>query len=110
MAAPALSNAHATVPVAIKKTDSVGTEMNEADIAVNDHLSLHVVAGDDVANSAERRHEDRGLRGSEEIDQAPTYSRFNHGTNLVIRAIREIRERPAGVGKHLLVIRVRQLL
>ena len=79
------------------------SEQTRESAAVDDALRLVIVARDDVARGAKRGRLHRCWWVSHELDDARADARVEHGLDLVVRAIGEVRERPASIGKHLVV-------
>ena len=65
------------------------------------NLCLRVVAGDDVADGSQRRRYHRRLVLAKQLDQPRHDVGIDHRLNLVVRAVSQIRQRPARVGQHL---------
>lgn len=77
--------------------------------AVDDDLGLHVVTGDNVADGAESRGLDRGGGVEEELDESAGDTSFNNSLDLLVRAVRQVRDGPAGVDEDFVVERVDEL-
>jgi len=72
--------------------------------AVDDALRLAVVARDDVAGGAQGGGLNRCGRVTHQLDDARADARVQHGLDLLVRTVREVRERPAAVREHLVVV------
>ena len=78
-------------------------EQTHKDAAVDGALRLAIVAGDDVAYDAQRGRLYFHSLVPRELDDARTDARVEHGLDLVVRAVAEVRERPASICEHLVV-------
>ena len=65
------------------------------------YLSLSVVTGDDVANGAECRCYHSGFVTREKCDESRHNASVDHTLNLLVRAVRQVGQRPARVREHL---------
>jgi hypothetical protein len=63
-----------------------------------------IVARDDVAREVQRGRLHLNRLVTHELDDARADARVEHGLDLLVRAIAEVRERPASIGEHLLVV------
>ena len=70
---------------------------------VDDYLCLFVVARDNVPDSAQRRRLHRVSRVHEELHKSRDNAALNHGLDLVVLAVAEVRERPAAIGQNVVV-------
>ena len=77
--------------------------------AVDDDLRLQIIPRHDVPNSAQRRGLDRRGRVAEQLDESADHAGLDHGLDLVIGAVGEVRERPAGVSEDLFIVRENQV-
>lgn len=77
--------------------------------AVDDDLGLDIVASNNVTNGSKSG----GLNGSgcvqEKLDESAGDTGFDNGLDLVVGAIREIRNSPAGIDQDLVIKRVDEL-
>jgi hypothetical protein len=76
---------------------------------VDDDLGLDVVTGDNVTHGTESRSLNGGGSVHEELHQAAGDTGLNNGLNLVVGAIRQIGDSPAGVNQDLIVKHVDEL-
>ena len=77
-------------------------------VAVDDDLSLIVVAGHDVPHRSKRRNQHARMVARQELHETSTHSSLDDGLNFVVRTVAKVRERPARISEHLLVVRVHQ--
>lgn len=73
------------------------------------YLGLEVIAGDDVTDGAKRGRLHSGGGVDEQLHQSLADASFDHSLDLVVLAVREVAQGPAGVGQDLLVNGVDQL-
>ena len=79
-----------------------GEEAGEG-IVVDDELCLEVITRHDVANGTEGRSLDSRRRVEQELDEAAADASLDDGLDLLVGAVRKIRQGPACVGEDLLV-------
>lgn len=77
--------------------------------AVDDDLGLDVVTSHDVTNRTQGGGLDRGGSVHEQLYKTAGDASLNDGLNLVVGAIREVRDGPAGVDEDFVVERVYEL-
>jgi hypothetical protein len=80
------------------------SEQTRESAAVDDALRLVIVARNDVARGAKRGRLHRRGWVPHELDDARADARVEHGLDLLVRAVGKIRERPAAVREHLVVV------
>jgi len=67
-------------------------------------LRLAIIASHDVARGAQRWRLDRSRRMTHELNDARADARVEHRLDLLIGAVRQVREGPAAVGEDLVVV------
>ena len=72
--------------------------------AVDDNLGLDVVPSDDIAHGPEGGADDGLLIVHEELHDPPAHPAVDHGLDLVVGPVAEVREGPARVCEHVAVI------
>lgn len=77
--------------------------------AVDDYLGLHIITSDDVTNGPERGCLDRGRGVHEELHQSAGYTRLDDGLYLVVGAVGQVADRPAGIDENLIVEGIHEL-
>lgn len=77
--------------------------------AVDDDLGLDIIASDNVANGSKSGGLNGGGCVQEKLDESAGNTGFDNGLDLVVGAIREVRDSPAGIDQDLVIKRVDKL-
>ena len=72
--------------------------------AVDDGLRLAVVAGYNVANRPQSGGLNGRIRVRQQVDEPSRHAGVENGLDLVVRAVGEVRKRPARIGDDLVVL------
>lgn len=77
--------------------------------AVDDDLRLHIIAGDNVTDGAQGRSLDRGGRVHKQLDKPSGNTGLDNSLDLIVGAIRKVRNSPACIDQNLVIERVNKL-